>query len=256
MVRTLLSLALVLLLTGLTAAAVKDAKSKDNDKANKGQKATITKVDAKNHTVTVQMKDKDGKEVNKTFKLTEDIRYLDSTGRAAAVDVFRSGDEVLVVEEEGRLKELHAAAKGSDTAQGFLKAADQIDMAEEQFGKLAAQDATNASLKKLGDRIEADHAKMNKELRELAQKKGVTLPEKLSQKRQATFDQLSKLKGADFDRAFAKDMVSGHEKAIERFEAEAKNGKDADVRAWAEKWLPTLREHLKMAQDASGTIKP
>ena len=60
-------------------------------------------------------------------------------------------------------------------------------------------------------------------------------------------DQLSKLKGAGFDRAYSRDMVSGHEKAIERFEAEAKNGQDPAVKAWAEKWLPTLREHLKVA---------
>jgi putative membrane protein len=45
-------------------------------------------------------------------------------------------------------------------------------------------------------------------------------------------------------------MVSGHEKAIEQFEIETKNGVDAEVKAWAGKWLPTLREHLKMAQTA------
>ena len=45
-------------------------------------------------------------------------------------------------------------------------------------------------------------------------------------------------------------MVAGHEKAIQLFENEAKNGRDADVKAWAEKCLPTLREHLKLAQAA------
>ncbi len=110
MLRTVLCSFLVLALTGLVVAADKDAK--DKDKAHKGQKATITKVDPKNHTVTVKMKDKSGKEVERTFKLTEDIRYLDSTGKVAAIDVFRSGDEVLVVEEEGHLKELHQAKPG------------------------------------------------------------------------------------------------------------------------------------------------
>ncbi len=112
MLRTVLCSFLVIALTGFVVAADKDAKDKDKDKANKGQKATITKVDAKNHSVTVKMKDKDGKEVEKTFKLTEDVRYLDSTGKVAAVDVFRSGDEVLVIEEEGHLKELHQAKTG------------------------------------------------------------------------------------------------------------------------------------------------
>jgi putative membrane protein len=252
-------LVLVLSLTGLVAAADKDAKDKDS--GQKGQKATITKVDTKNHTVTVKMKDKNGKEEEKTFKLTEDIRYLDSTGKAAAIDVFRSGDYVLVVEEEGRLKELQQARAGDNEgkdrgdAQAFLKHADEIDMAEVKLGKLAQQDASSAAIKHFGERMVTDHSKMNKGLREIAQKKGITLPEKLDQKHQELCDQLSKMKGADFDRAYSKDMVSGHEKAVERFEAEAKNGQDPEVKAWAEKWLPTLREHLKLARDAVKDVR-
>ena len=63
-------------------------------------------------------------------------------------------------------------------------------------------------------------------------------------------DELSKLKGAEFDQAYTKDMVAGHESAIKQFEIEIKNGRDADVKAWAEKCLPTLREHLKLAREA------
>ena len=251
MLRTALCIFLVLALTGSVMAADKNAKDKDNK-----CKATITKVDAKNHTITVKMQDKDGKEVEKTFKLTEDIRYLDSTGKAAAVDVFRSGDNILVVEEEGHLKEIRAANQNlSDADQTFLKEADEIDMGEVKLGKLAQNDAAVAVIKKFGERMVTDHSRMNKELREIAQKKGFTLPEKLDQTHKELFDQLCKLKGADFDRAYSKDMVSGHEKAIERFEAEAKNGHDPDVKAWAEKWLPTLREHLKLAREAVKDVK-
>jgi hypothetical protein len=76
------------------------------DKDNKGQTAKITKVDKANKSITVQMKDKNGKSVERTFRLTEDIRYLDDTGRVAAIDVFQSGNDVLIVEQEGRLKEV------------------------------------------------------------------------------------------------------------------------------------------------------
>jgi hypothetical protein len=44
---------------------------------------TITKVDAKEGTVTVKMMDKEGKEVEKTFQLMEDVEYIDTTGRLA-----------------------------------------------------------------------------------------------------------------------------------------------------------------------------
>ena len=35
----------------------------------------------------------------------------------------------------------------------------------------------------------------------------------------------------------------------------ANNGRDADVKAWAEKCLPILREHLKLAQAAVEDVK-
>ena len=79
----------------------------NGSQANKGEEATITNVDAKKGTVTVRMKDQNGKDVERTFTLAEDARYFDSTGRVAAVpDVFRSGNEVLVVEEQGKLKQM------------------------------------------------------------------------------------------------------------------------------------------------------
>ena len=57
------------------------------------------------------MKDKDGKDVERTFTLAEDARYFDSTGKVAALDVFRSGNEVLVIEEQGKLKQISRRMK-------------------------------------------------------------------------------------------------------------------------------------------------
>jgi putative membrane protein len=91
---------------------------------------------------------------------------------------------------------------------------------------------------------------MNKELRKITTKQGITITEKLDPKHQELLNDLTKLKEVAFDKAYAKDMVAGHEKAVELFENEAKHGGDADVKAWAEKCLPTLREHLTLAQAA------
>jgi hypothetical protein len=112
MLRLLLaSMAVLAIFVGGLGVAAEKNKAKSNTKeastANqKGQKATITKVDPKNHTITVKMKGKDGKEETRTFKLTEEVRMVDSTGRVAALDVFQAGNEVLVIEAEGRLREV------------------------------------------------------------------------------------------------------------------------------------------------------
>ena len=96
----------------IVAAGLVQADDTKKDKTNKDyEKATITKVDAKNHTVTVKMKDKDGKDTEKTFTLTEDATYWDSEGNVAKLDVFQSGEDVLIVEKDGKIKELKKGAK-------------------------------------------------------------------------------------------------------------------------------------------------
>jgi len=97
------SLGVLVLCVALVSAD--DSKDKKNTKDSKHSKAKIVKVDAKKGTVTLKM-NKDGKDVEKTFKLAEDIRYMDSTGKVAVADIFVSGDDVLVLEREGRIKEI------------------------------------------------------------------------------------------------------------------------------------------------------
>jgi len=64
----------------------------------------------------------------------------------------------------------------------------------------------------------------------------------------ADADQLSGLKGAEFDRAYMAHMVEDHEKDVKAFEQESQSGQDPEVKAWAAKQLPTLREHLSQAK--------
>lgn len=55
--------------------------------------------------------------------------------------------------------------------------------------------------------------------------------------------------GRDFDKGFIDAAVKDHQKAIELFQKEADGGSDAQLKAFAKKTLPTLRDHLKQAQD-------
>jgi putative membrane protein len=93
-----------------------------------------------------------------------------------------------------------------------------------------------------------DHAKAGDELKTLAQSKHFTLPTGVDPHAKAIHDRLAKLSGTDFDRSYMQAMVLDHRKALNEFRMEAHSGKDADVKAWAAKTLPTIEEHLKMAQ--------
>jgi putative membrane protein len=231
---------------------------------NQAKEATLTKVDAGKGTAAVKMQ-KDGKDVESTFKLAERIEYMDSAGNVATADIFTAGDRVLIFESDGTItkmknKDKAAVAKQTDSKdkadketkndEAFVRAADQINLAEMRLGKVAEENAKSEVVKKFGTQSVGDDALMNKELHKITTKHGIALTEKLDAKHQELLDDLTKLKEVAFDKAYTKDMVSGHEKAIELFENEAKNGRDADVKAWADKCLPTLREHLKLAQAA------
>jgi len=106
------SLGVLVLCVALVSA--QESKDRKGDKNSKHHKAKIVKVDARKGTVTLKM-NKDGKDVEKTFKLAEDIRYMDSTGKVAVADVFVSGDEVLVLEREGQIKEIKKHDKNNTT---------------------------------------------------------------------------------------------------------------------------------------------
>lgn len=60
--------------------------------------------------------------------------------------------------------------------------------------------------------------------------------------------------GAAFDRGFVEAQVKAHQEAIALFEQQANGGGDADLKAFAQKQLPGLRNHLKQAQDLQGKL--
>jgi putative membrane protein len=127
-------------------------------------------------------------------------------------------------------------------------------MAEVELGKLAGDKAQSEQVKQFGHRMAQDHAKANDELKSLAQQKNIMLPSTLDAKDKATVDRLSKLSGAAFDRAYMQDMLQDHRKDVNEFRKESQSGKDPEVKAWAAKTLPTLEEHLRLAQSTSGAV--
>jgi putative membrane protein len=91
-------------------------------------------------------------------------------------------------------------------------------------------------------------------LKSLASSKNVTLPTEIDAKHKAVADRLSKLSGDAFDRAYMDAMLKDHREDVAAFRTESKSGKDSEVKAWAAKTLPTLEEHLKLAEDTNRAV--
>jgi putative membrane protein len=127
-------------------------------------------------------------------------------------------------------------------------------LAEVELGNLAMQKAKDPKVKEFGQRMVTDHTKANNELKAIAANKGITLPTTLDAKDQKTKDRLSSLTGAAFDRAYMSDMVSDHKADIAEFEAQANHGTDPDLKGFASKTLPTLQEHLRLAESTRADV--
>jgi putative membrane protein len=128
-------------------------------------------------------------------------------------------------------------------------------MAEVALGKLALSKTSNESIKKFAQMMVDDHSKANDELKEIAKKKNITLPEAVDTDHQKKMDDLDKKKGTKFDKAYVDAMIDGHKKTLDMMNKEAKDGKDADLKAFAAKIAPTVQMHLDAIKKIHDSMK-
>src|SRR6266699_838630 len=140
-----------------------------------------------------------------------------------------------------------ATVKLSQKDASFIQKAGGGGQQEVENGKMAEKQGKSADVKRIGARMVADHTKANKELTELANRKGVTF--------NTRGVRAQNIGAADFDRQYMKLLEMDHKNDIAEFQKEAKSGDDRDVKAWAVKTLPTLQEHLAMVEDAMRKVK-
>jgi len=147
------------------------------------------------------------------------------------------------------------ASKMSSADKSFVQKATIGGLAEVEFGKLAQQKGSSDQVKQFGSRMVEDHSKANDELKQIVSSQGISAPTELDAKHKSTMAKLDKLSGQQFDRAYMSDMVKDHKEDVALFRKESSSGKDSDLKSFAAKTLPTLEDHLKMAQSTDAAVK-
>src|SRR4051794_7554790 len=176
----------------------------------------------------------------------------------------------------------------------FLSKAMEANAAEVKLGELAQSKAEDQRVKDFAAMIVKDHTMALDKMQMLMEDRVNAKVSRakvdwhtmqLTQMHQQTFDRLSKLSGKEFDREFMNTMVSEHQNAIRDFETHARshgnnaandntnttnNGRqkpaprdnvkvdyarDTDTIAFANETLPTLKQHLEMAQNIDKDVK-
>jgi len=129
----------------------------------------------------------------------------------------------------------------------FMKDAAHAGSAEIESAQLAESKSADPKVKDFAKQMVADHTAAAGELKTLATSKGYELPAEPTMTQKAK-DKMLGMRNDSFDRSYAKMAVSDHEKAVALFKKASTSAKDADIRAFASKTLPTLEHHLEMAK--------
>lgn len=136
----------------------------------------------------------------------------------------------------------------------FLAKVSQINEAEMALGKLAQEKGNNSGVRQFGKLMVSDHSHAEEALQPLAAKLHVSIDTKPGKGVIALETRLSHLSAAQFDKDYMQHMVAGHNGAIAMIENEIEHDQNASARAFAEKILPTVQDHLRVAENVVGQM--
>ena len=136
-----------------------------------------------------------------------------------------------------------SAPSGPMSDTDFYAEAMKGDQKEINSSQMVEKSGSSADVKKMAKKIESDHTAFDKKVKAAA---GSNVPAPSTA--DTTDSSLSGKTGADLDKAYVDAMVTDHQAAIAKFENAASNASTAEAKKLASAALPTLRDHLQMAQ--------
>lgn len=135
----------------------------------------------------------------------------------------------------------------------FVEHAVEGGRAEVKLGQVATDKATSPEVREFGARMVQDHSTANEQLTKILAQQGITEPAP-TEKTAKMANHLERMSATDFDRAYMHDMIKDHKKDIAEFKKEAADGQNLQIKEWAAHTLPTLEEHLHIAQQTESSL--
>jgi putative membrane protein len=180
------------------------------------------------------------------FKEEAVMKYVIMGGAALILSAAIPAYSQSIAEKSG----VNSTLGITPTTQDFATMAANSDLLEIQSSQLVATKSDDKD-KAFADHMIKDHTETANKMKALVDsgKVKVSLPTKMDSAHQEKLDKLKSLNGKDFSKQYESMQVSAHKDAVSLFERYGKGGDNADLKAFANETLPTLQQHLKMAQD-------
>ena len=146
-------------------------------------------------------------------------------------------------------------AKAMNTAEHFAQELKSSGQFEIQSSQLALRTSSNDEIKKFAQKMIDDHTAADQKLTETLKQANLPGPKYgMDQDSRGLVKQLAVFRGAAFDRAYVRDQIQGHEKAVELLAAYSKSGDNDALKQLASTLLPTIKEHLQMAEGLRSNV--
>jgi putative membrane protein len=165
--------------------------------------------------------------------------------------------ENLVIEsnDQTEAKLVNDDIENIDSDAAFLAYAAEINLLEVEIGRLALQKAINGDVKDYARMLIDDHNKSLLELKTLANKQTITLPNAIPEPLMEKYNGLKEKSAADFDKAFVDMMVEEHETAVDKMTAISQKIKNSDSKLWSSRQIDSFITHRDEAKKLKEKIK-
>ncbi|AXB43206.1 DUF4142 domain-containing protein [Amycolatopsis albispora] len=131
----------------------------------------------------------------------------------------------------------------------FLVKVRQAGLWEIPAGRLAQANGSSEAVKRAGHHLLDGHSRLDQLVREDAEILGVELPDEATEEQQQWVDQLTGLRGEEFDRFFANVLRSSHGKIFATI-GEVRAGTQNDlIRRHAREANQTVLDHMEVLED-------
>lgn len=145
-----------------------------------------------------------------------------------------------------------SSAAVPQAAMDFVKKAAVGGMYEVQSSQLATTASQSAEVQQFAQQMITDHSAANQQLKQLAASKNIQVPQTLDEKHQKMLSRLQKATGENFDTTYGRQQMKAHQEAVQLFQKAAIELTDPDLKAFAERALPKLKQHAEMAKKLPG----
>ena len=137
---------------------------------------------------------------------------------------------------------------------GFIREVGSMNLLEVRLGTLAGQRASNGAVKQFGQQMVSSHSSMGQQWTSLAEQNRLSTSAPLNSIQQRQADQLSRLSGAEFDRAYMNAMVADHEQGAGALQRIGSDAQSAEVRRLAASGLAATQQHLSQARQVASQV--